>query len=217
MSFLETGQLGFNLPNGKPKTVKIQHQHRTRKELTDQEVYAIVAEAKKESFFDYVCLRTVAELGPRRSSVVGQNDKRSHPNPGMLIENMTPTGIYLFEKKKGTQKVFHEIKPQLRTLIDQLIGKRTTGAIFPRTTGWVWYRIRHYAKKAGIPDWQYVHPHALRWWAGDTVEATHGIKAASKFLGHSSPTTTWNHYSHKAKPEVMSAASQTLEDKFEGL
>lgn len=217
MSFLDTGQLGFNLPNGKLKTPKTIHQHRTRKELTDEEVFSILAEAKKESFFDYVCLRTVAELGPRRSSVVGQNDHRSHPNPGMLIENMTPKRIYVFEKMKGTQKVFHEIKPKLRGLIDELIGKKTTGPIFPRSTGWMWYKIRHYAKKAGIPDWQYVHPHALRWHASDTVFETYGIKAASSFLGHKNVATTWSHYTHKVKPEVMSAASQILEDKFEGL
>lgn len=216
MSFLQTG-VPFKLPKQEYKPEKVQRQHRTRKELTDQEVFSIVAEAKKESFFDYVCLRTLAELGPRRSSVVGQNDKRCAPNPGMLIENMTPTGIYLYEKKKGSQKVFHEIKPRLRSLIDQLIKGKTSGPIFPRTTGWLWYRVRHYAKKAGIPDWNYVKPHAIRWHAGDTVFEQYGIKAASSFLGHKNVATTWGHYTHKVKPEVMSAASQTLEDKFEGL
>lgn len=216
MNFLDTGQLGFNLPNGKAKPVKVQRQHRTRKELTDQEVFSILSEAKKESFFDYVALRTMAELGIRRASLVGQNDHRSNENPGMLIENLTHTGIYIYEKKK-TEKVFKVIKPELRTLINQLIGKKTSGSIFPRTTGWVWYRIRHYAQKAGISDWQYVHPHALRWWSGDTVFEQHGIKAASNHLGHKNVATTWSHYTHKVKPEVMSAASQTLEDKFEGL
>ena len=210
------GGLPFKLPKQPVKTERQTHQHRTRKELTDQEVVSILAEAKKESQFDYTALRTMAELGIRRASLVGQNDKRSNENPGMLIENMTPTGIYLYEKKKS-EKVFHAIKPELRTLIDQLIGKRKTGPIFPRTTGWVWYRIRHYAQKAGIPDWQYVHPHALRWWSGDTVFEKHGIKAASNHLGHKNVATTWSHYTHKVKPEVMSAASQTLEDKFEGL
>lgn len=209
------GQLQFRLPKQEYKPEKIQREHRVRKELTDLEVRSILAEAKKESFFDYVCLRTMGEMGIRRASLVGQNDLRfgNFPNPGFLIENMTPKGIYLYEKKK-TEKVFHEIKPELRVLIDQLVGKRTTGAIFPRTTGWVWYRVQHYAKKAGIPDWQYVHPHALRWWASDSVEEKHGIKAASKLLGHKSVATTWKHYSHKVKPEVMAAASQTLEDKF---
>ena len=210
------GGIPFRLPKQEAKTEKIQHQHRTRKELSDKEVSAILSEAKKESFFDYVALRTMAELGIRRASLVGQNDKRSNPNPGMLIENLIPNGIYLWEKKK-TEKVFHEIKPELRTLINQLIGKRQSGSIFPRTTGWVWYRVRHYAKKASIPDWQYIHPHALRWWASDTVFEKHGIKAASNFLGHKNVATTWSHYTHKVKPEVMSAASQTLEDKFEGL
>lgn len=215
MSFLQTG-VPFKLPKQEYKPDKPQVQHRTRKELTDQEVSLILSEAKKESFFDYVALRTMAELGIRRASLVPQDDPRSHPTPGMLIENLVPNGIYLFEKKK-TEKVFHEIKPQLRTLINELIGNRKTGPIFPRTTGWVWYRVRHYAEKAGIPDAKYIHPHAIRWWASDTIFEKYGIKAASSFLGHKNPNTTWSHYTHKVKPEVMSAASQTLEDKFEGL
>ena len=117
------GQLQFKLPKQEYKPEKVVHQHRTRKELTDQEVSSILSEAKKESYFDYAALRTMAELGIRRASLVGQNDKRSRENPGMLIENLVGNGIYLYEKKK-TEKVFHEIKPDLRSIIDKIIEDR---------------------------------------------------------------------------------------------
>ena len=208
---------------------------RAQKKLNDQEVQKILAEAKKESYFDYLALKTLIALDLRRAELVGQNDTKgrmvvkldakgeewyfqtkSHENPGMLIEKLTDKGIWLRRKKHG-EDTFVPIPHDLRAEIDQIIGHRTSGPIFPRTTGWVWYRIRHYARNANIPDWQYVHPHALRWHAGDAVFEKHGIKAASSFLGHKNVATTWSHYTHKVKPEVMSAASQTLEDKFEGL
>ena len=59
MSFLQTG-VPFKLPKQEYKAEKVQHQHRTRKELTDQEVFSILSEAKKESQFDYIALRTMA-------------------------------------------------------------------------------------------------------------------------------------------------------------
>lgn len=114
------------------------------------QVKALLDEAKKESLFDYVALETMILLQLRRGALVGQNDPRSEPNPGMLIENLTPEGIRLNER--GTaEKVFKPISSELRGKVDQIVGTRKSGPIFPRTTGWVWYRIIHYAKKAGIP------------------------------------------------------------------
>lgn len=117
--------------------------------LTPIQVKGILDEAAKESFFDHVALETMVTLGLRRAVLVGQNDPRSEKNPGMLIESLTPDGIFVFEK--GGHKVFKKISSDLRKKIDDIIGKRKSGPIFPRTTGWVWYRMQHYAKKAGVP------------------------------------------------------------------
>lgn len=55
------------------------------------------------------------------------------------------------------------------------------------------------------------------WHPGGFVGHVTDAAGQTDRTGHKSVNTTWQHYSHKAKPEVMSAASQTLEDKFEGL
>lgn len=107
--------------------------------------------ARKASEFDYLAFKTLVLLGVSPASLVGQSDRRPgmFPNPGMLIENMTPDGIYIYEKHR-TEKVFKPIPRDLRTEINWIIGKRTKGKIFPRTRAWLWERLGHYAKIAGV-------------------------------------------------------------------
>lgn len=105
--------------------------------LTEAQLSSILFAAKKEQFFDYVALLTMVALNLRRGSLVGQNDPRSSNNPGLLIENFTEDGIRVFEKHGPKEGIIKSVPPVLRSLLKKVIGNRTTGRIFPRTTGWV--------------------------------------------------------------------------------
>lgn len=204
---------------------------RQKKRLSDEDVSKILSVAKEASFFDYVALRTLVVLDLRGAALVGQSDHRPgmFPNPGMLIENMTDKGIWVNEKKKE-EKVFKPIPAELRAEIDELINDRecqtcqTTyvlhpkdcetpkfGRIFPRTRAWLWERTRHYAKRAGIIDWNLVHPHRFRAWATTRAGRKFGVIRARDLAGHKSIATTNTYLDHSEDSEIQEA-SQFLEE-----
>lgn len=61
----------------------------------------------------------------------------------------------------------------------------------PLTTGTVWYRLKRYARAAGLPS---MSPHDLRRFVGTQVAARHGLRAAQLALGHKRLETTVKHY-----------------------
>ena len=183
---------------------------RAQKKLSDEDVAKILSEAKKESFFDYVAIKTLTVLDLRRAELVGQNDHRSHDNPGMLIEKLTDKGIWL-RRKKHEEDTFVPIPHDLRVEIDEIVGGKKLGPIFPRTTGWVWYRVQHYAIKGGIQDAKLIHPHSLRHWATTRIGKKFGVIRARDSAGHANISTTNRYISQSDDSELMEASQKLLE------
>lgn len=115
-----------NLPNGDnpAKQVKVEWQEQTaRKPLTDDELEAIIAEARKRDFGNELAgLITVGlYTGLRRKDCVYLNSSNIHDG---LIE-ATP-----FKTKKKGIKVYIPIHPNLQAVLDSLVPGRD-GSLFP--------------------------------------------------------------------------------------
>lgn len=180
--------------------------HKPKKELTDEEMAKILDAAKTRSFLTYVALRTLTVLDLRRSEMMGQADKREWPNGGMLIEKLTPKGIWIRRKKQAVETEIR-IPAELRVDIDKVIGKRTHGPVFPRGPQWLYAEVQICAKNSGIANPELVHPHTLRHWMTSYIGEKHGVIVARDLAGHASIATT-NSYLRRTRGEKLEEVEQ---------
>lgn len=180
--------------------------HKPKKELTDEEMGKILEAAKSRSFLTYVAIRTLTVLDLRRSEMMGQDDKREWPNNGMLIEKLTPKGIWIRRKKQGVETEIR-IPAELRADIDKVIGKRTNGSVFLRTAAWLYAEVQICAKLSGIANPELVHPHTLRHWMTSYTGEKHGVIVARDLAGHASIATT-NTYLRRTRGEKLEEVEQ---------
>lgn len=132
--------------------------------LNEDQVRAMLQKAKAVSERDYLMLALMVNCGLRRAELVGGDDPRVPEEkrlPGILIENIRDGGVYLLGKKADREVLVPIPLPLLSEIID-FAGKRTSGPLFDYSTDGVRKVSLKYAKAAGVPDWNRVHPHRLR-------------------------------------------------------
>lgn len=132
--------------------------------LNEDQVRAMLQKAKAVSERDYLILSLMVNGGFRRAELVGGDDPRVPQEkrlPGMMIENFRDGGVYILGKK-ADREVLQPLPPALLSEVKTFIGRKSSGPLFDYSTDGVRKICLKYAKAAGVPDWDRVHPHRLR-------------------------------------------------------
>jgi len=136
-------------------------------DLSVDDVDRILACAKAKRQRDYLVLALMAKGGLRLAEVVGSVDKRLTERgllPGLHVEDLRPGGVKVNGKKSryygGPYVVVQPLPIDLLAELQAFAPKR--GKIFIMNPSRVQQLVHEYAKAAGIPDWEKIHPHRLR-------------------------------------------------------
>lgn len=204
---------------------------KAEKDLEDVEVEAMMKIAELESERDYLFL---CLIGPDRGLRIGEctgvrqrttyttwKDRTEHSLgrvkktsvtdlPGIYVSDLREQAIWV--KRKGgrirrvklTLKFWTRLKKYAQTLSPEakLFG-------FRERTGYD--HVRNYARKAGVEDWEKVHPHRLRhYFITRAHEIFQDVPTVQDLAGHSSPRTTMR-YIRKLTPEKELEKLEQLE------
>ena len=197
-------------------------------DLSQNWVEKIIAVAKNHGPRDYLLFRLFATKGFRRGEIVGSEprhwnkklrkwEKAEATLPGLRIEDLQDNGIWV--QGKGWKKLidpnppeFVNLSPELVKELRDYIGDRKTGRIFPMDPSRPWQLLRQFAKDAGHPEWNLLHPHRIRHFGGTTAYEIEGkdLRAANTFLRHKSMASTFR-YIAKQTPEERAKTSEKME------
>lgn len=93
----------------------------------------------------------------------GQFVKRMRPEdplPGLLVTDLHDGSIWV-RGKGGTEKE-QPLPSKLYARLQAYIGKRKSGKIFDLGSEGLYKMVRRYAQRAGVGEWDKVHPHRFR-------------------------------------------------------
>lgn len=184
--------------------------------LTESEVEALLAAPVIENDLglrDRAMLEVLYGCGLRVSELVGLNVMQVNPRQGVVRiigkgskERLVPFGE---EAQAWLQRYQNEARP---SLIKKLAGTQTSESLFVTGRGGAmtrqafWYRIKYYARVAGIT--KKISPHTLRH-AFATHLLNHGadLRVVQMLLGHSDLSTT-QIYTHVAKERLKKLHAQ---------
>jgi integrase len=116
--------------------------------------------------------------------------------------------------KGGTNKL-QSLDPSTVARLRAFIGTRKKGKIFDLTTGRCRQLMKRYAKLAGIPDFQLVHPHRLRAFVGSELKERFDVKVAQDVLRHKSAVTTLNSYVRQTAEGRRREATKSIQNLIE--
>ncbi|MEO5702547.1 MAG: site-specific tyrosine recombinase XerD [Gammaproteobacteria bacterium] len=184
--------------------------------LTESEVEALLAGPVVDDDLglrDRAMLEVLYACGLRVSELVSLNVMQVNPRQGVLRimgkgakERLVPFGE---EAQSWLQRYQHEARPALIkkhdvTLTSESLFVTGRGAAMTRQA--FWYRIKHYARVAGIT--KKLSPHTLRH-AFATHLLNHGadLRVVQMLLGHSDLSTT-QIYTHVAKERLKKLHAQ---------
>ena len=197
-------------------TVRSHHQNRsTERQLSDEEVSKILAYAAKANPEHYLIIWLMAKRGLRDGTIVS-NHRNGSNLAGLQVEDLLEDRIW-YDAKKGHRK-YKFLPPDIVAKLRHGIGTRTQGPIFDDLAKQsspieaVRYFVHQYAKAVGIPDWQYIRPHAFRHYAGYRFAEVSGFNpyAVRDFMDHSN-TSIGSRYVHELPPEKQRAIQEAMD------
>lgn len=147
----------------------------------------------------YGCGLRVSELIDLRSDQVGRQQEVLRVVGKGSKERLLPLGEHAAH---WLQRYESEARPQLRRVADQTpeVFLSQRGTALSRQS--VWYRIKHHARVAGVPD--SLSPHTLRHaFATHLVNHDADLRVVQLLLGHSNLSTT-QIYTHVARERLKS-------------
>ncbi|SRR6266705_2912119 len=150
--------------------------------LTDLNVDAMEKRAAAISNRDYLILALMGRRGLRVGEIVGCHETHHYVRkktcetvavqvdlPGVTRSDVRDGGVWV--KQKGGSE---QLKTLPRTLGETLVayaeGFHTSERLFPLSEQSVRRLCEHYARAAGLADWERVHPHRWRHYFG-TLQA----------------------------------------------
>jgi integrase len=150
--------------------------HLPKKWLTPLETEAVLKIAASHSQVDHAIL-TLYSYALRRSEVVG-----SDTLPGIRRRdiNLSSSTIWIHGKGDPRQIVKDRelsFAPSVMTLIRPLLLQTPTpeAKVFDVDEVTIWRHLKQYAREAGIPDWNLVHPHRLRAYFANDAKWRRGL------------------------------------------
>lgn len=192
--------------------------------LKPEEVRAILAEAKKQNQRDYLILKTMTIGDFRIGEVIGSEPREwdrttrkwapAEPNvKGFQIPDLRDDGIWVRGKGQDTEKLI-PLPSELIAELQEFIGERVEGMIFdgvPFQSRGFTNHLRSYARKAGLVDWELVHPHRFRHFTTTQVARKYGVLAARDIARHKNVATT-NRYISELDPEEKRKIIEAQQD-----
>ena len=192
--------MSWSVKQGYILTNPIQGMEKPRQEarevvVTEDQERDILAATSPE-FQDYIRFAIFTGARPQETRIIKAKHYHATPKPRLILKRRDSKG-----------KVYHRVitlNPQSQEIVERLIAKHPTGAIFRDSHGKPWtpnsvrVRFRRLREKLKLPEG--IHATSLRHTFA-TRAALNGVDIASlsELLGHRSIETTVRNYAHLAK------------------